>query len=374
MDFGIEENDPLGARAGVLKIGSTEIPTPVRVLTSADIFYGRRLATATEQEVIPVFPHQLYQVKRAYNPTKFAKLLRSPKSMECEREKLERGINVQPTSVAWFDARIPNWMHITDAQNTVLFDLGLDAGFDIHTIYDSRRINPQELLQRIKDSKKKAEDYKNCKGILVKLSPDQRMKTLLEKAKIICEETDGITVKFAPPKGTRITKLLALKAETTKEEKFFAFSDCPKWWNQNKTSSMMHCSQLFGADAFALRLGNWFKTERVIQPKRFDSSTYGYLTVPKMHYAYHSSGTDCHSGCPVCKKYPDMATQTHEFSPEEQNIANRVHEAFESQKEFDECRAAIMDSPTELRKHLKDKTFAKDPILRFHGIDINPMV
>ena len=369
MELEIEENDPLGARATTLTVGEVKISTPFRIITNTDQYHAENVEAFTHGEISVDFPHAVFQVKRRFSKEDLRELVKSKGFFESELEKIKGILNKKPKMVKWFEATIGQRVSITDAENNALLSLGLKAGANINTAYDSYDITITQLEQRLKNSAKQAEGEQFCEGFVVKMPVVQSRKAIEDKTTISVKHTDGVDFAYSSPTYAH-EKYLTARNILIETEKYFGIADVPKAWSGNARTSIMHVLELYGFDGFSPRTNKRFKMTKRIQPrKRFDKTTLGYLQMPHEHISRYGQNLACFSQCPVDRPYPTLQEQSNDFSPKEQGSVYRVHEAYDSQAEFELNREATLEGKGALAKQFQAHEFALQPLKELFGID-----
>ncbi|MBI3587712.1 hypothetical protein HY095_00800 [Candidatus Micrarchaeota archaeon] len=372
MQYKVVKRDSfLYARAGLLNIGNTSIETPVRILTTTDLNHADSLMRVTHDSISISYPHKLYQVKRRYTEDMLHALAISRKAQDATAKKVGKLIRKSPAPVSWFEASIAQNTSISEAENTALFKVGLEAGAAINTIYDSPDLTVNELEKRIQTSLKLSERVSTCKGTVVRMPTTQSLVAIEAKTNLALKYTDGADYKYADPKYVH-EKYLLVSNLFAGRNKFCGLADVPKTWGGNDRTSLMHIFQLYGFDSFSIKLGRRYEPEIISPQKRFDRTTLAHLVIPQEHTAIYGQNPVCFSQCPIDRHFTNLDDLLKALSPgSEQASAFRVHEAFDGQADFDLKRQAIINGNVALLNQFRSQQYAKKAIEDIFKVDID---
>lgn len=328
-------NDVLGARAGELKGEGKRIPTPISVITSREIKFAKDIENKELAQV--EYPHPIFEIVKYFSPERLNDLVSSGTNGEvfvAQKNEIEKQYNQK------------------------IQDIKYNSSSD-------------QFEKRIVKTRDYVEDEEKIEETIPTLRMDTKDTTFIEKInRIVDNGFKKVNLIYASIGNFLPNYQYVQKISEKNDDILFIISEVEKTWRSNKKTSMLHILQLFGIDAFALKLVKPIKIGKykVVwrKAKRLDRKTLGHITYDE-HKKFYGEMNDCN--CPVDEDRGITNFYDVFNGAELLREGIGVHNAFDSFREFLVGRKFIVED--NFRNYLRKKLFMIPAIRKIFGWDLN---
>lgn len=354
--------DDFGPRTVRLRARGFEesIFTPDRSLSSTESRYSYSLKKWGFQNV--GFNHTIFEMRKRYSQGDLNKLHTNDPFFE-NLKYLEANLKGNAGRLSLF--RPLFYRRDTEVgwtANYALMRLGLEAGYKLITIQDTKITSPiEEFISRMEKSRSEMESTCHMPKAF-ELIPTVHLGTrsdLLFKQKIkACIDMGfkAVSLIYASYRHS-MGNLMALQEIAKDTDTFFICSDVDRR-ARGGDASLMHFLQNFGIDVSSVRMPPRHDPN-LNKPilRRFDQHTLGMLT-PDMHKQHHGISLKC--DCFVCRgqNHLTLYKMQEKFGVSGLIMAMNAHEAVKSPEEFANGRQYIASN--EFQDYVKGKPYLLD--------------
>lgn len=354
-------------KAGVIQDCTMRIPTPLRVLNSAELEHGRKIES--KGIAAPKFPHPVFEITKFMKPERLIEFTRDADVSATILNQVKRISDRAGISrLTIFHPVLNRQFAITDEMNKKLVAMQLASNIDLISVLDNYNSPVTEFKKRLQDSINQINDSEQYAEPMPTIRIDSDYKIFGEKISIaIAEGVKIINITYAGIKQNFTNYSHLVNLARKKEKKLWIhMSEVPR--RLFRKIPTMHLLPLFGIDSYALNskpfpMGLLIKKEVAI--KRFDKNTLGFLTLPE-HLKLYGDHPNCNCFVEIREKLSEVLSVYQ--AAELLSSAITCHEAIASYYEMLKFRDSIIKQ--ESRDYLASKQILVEPIKKLLKIDL----
>jgi hypothetical protein len=354
-------------KAGIIQDCGMRIPTPLRVLNSAELEHGRKIES--KGIASPKFPHPVFEITRFFKPERLIEFTKNADVSAVilkETKRVSERAGIQRLTI--FHPVLNRQFIITEEINKKLVAMQIDSNVDLISILEEHN----SPVSNFKDRLQKSIQQINDSGQYVEPMPTIRMDSdprlfgdkieavISEGIKIINVTYAGIKQNFAN------YSYLANLALNKKKNVWIHMSEVPR--RLFRKIPAMHLLPLFGIDSFALNSKPFpmgLVKRKEVAAKRFDKDTLGFLTLLE-HQKLYGDHPNCNCFVEVRNKLSDSLSVFQ--AAELLSSAITCHEAIASYYELLRFRESILKNQS--KSYLSSKPLLIEPIKKLLKIDL----
>ncbi len=353
-------------RAGIIKDGGIEIPTPSRVLNSAELENGRKIES--KELGSPKFPHQVFEITKFMKPERLIEFSKNVDISAIIMKQIKKiSDNAGMKRLTIFHPVLNRNFVITDEMNAKLIELQIGSNIDLIAVIDEHNSPVSKFKTRLKSSISRINDSGDYSEPMPMIRMDSDYRFFGEKIDVaINEGVKVINVVYSPVDKNFANYSYLISLARQKKKVWIHMSEVPR--KLYRKISAMHLLPLFGIDTYALNSRPFpmgLIKRKEVAVKRFDNKTLEYLTLPE-HIKLYGDNPECNCFVENRKKLSDVLSifQAAELlSP-----AIICHEAVSSYYEMQRLRKAIVEDKS--GKYLASKKNLVFPIKKLLKIDL----